>query len=1176
MSERKWTAAQQAAIDYKGKNLILSAAAGSGKTATLTERIIRLLKDRESGAELSRMLIVTFTVAAAGELRSRIADALTKAIADEPESRSLARQLASLESARISTIDSFFKTELRPYFSSIGLPPEFSILDEAEAAVLKNEAMTDTVCDCFDGRGDICVSDFRLLADCLSDARSESDLSEKLLRVTDSLLSYDISSDALRAQADDLESAGDDFFSTTYADSIKAHLLRMSEHFAKRLRALAAELSEGENTQKYVEEALRLATVSEELSSVAGGTYSGARLYFSRIEFSSLSPLRREKQTDAYVAFKDIRSALKDEISDMRERFFLSDDETVARELRITAKLLRTLAQVNDHFIKTYAAAKRDRGEADFSDLAVFARRIFVSPDGTPTKAALEVGKKFDYIFIDEYQDTNPVQDAVFSAVSTLAGRFMVGDVKQSIYGFRGSCPQLFTDYRRKYEKGDGGDAIFMSENFRSDRCVIDFSNSVSRYIFKTGHTPFEAADELVCSKLSGEADSACEVILCEKETGDENTPEISEAAAVAARISKLLSEEKLSDGSPITPKDVAILLRSGVNAESYVRELSALGIPVNNSASEEFFAYGEVLLILCLLNCADNPLRDIYLAGAMKSPLFGFTLNDLVNIRKNTETPLWYSLCDFCDTEGEGELFEKCRRFRSTVDRWRRAASELYCDEVLRIIVSDTSLRTYGGDGQRKNADIVRSLKILSDHAASVAKRGGSLHELIAHLNSVIERKDRGGSFTDPDSVSILTIHKSKGLEYPVCFICEAAKKFNMRDSAEKLLMDRRGRIAMKLYDEGGIVRCDNPLRRAVALQMREDAIEEEARVLYVAMTRARERLFVSCKVKNAAERLEKASAKAAFELSAYEVLASSTYGDWIVDALKREGPRPWYTLKKAADITPTQSAGDTRRAACDPALSEFFEKTLDFSYDKEYLWNIPAKLSVSSLKPDILGGGEDRDTLDGPSVISMPDEAPVPGFLSGKKTADGAAKGTATHVFMQFCDYEHLYSEGAEAELSRLIEKRFISREDAALVRLPEIELFRESELFRRLLSAKYILRERRFNTILPAKDFTEDPDMREKLERDGITITVQGVVDCIFIDSDGRAVLVDYKTDRLTQAELSDEAEARKKLLSRHSGQLTLYSRICERMIGRPFDSVCIYSLHLGKTIEVEGKK
>jgi len=270
-----WTPAQLTAIETRGKTLLVSAAAGSGKTATLTERIIRSITREEDPADLSRMLIVTFTVAAAGELRSRIADALTKAIADEPESRSLARQLASLESARISTIDSFFKTELRPYFSSIGLPPEFSILDEAEAAVLKNEAMTDTVCDCFDGRGDICVSDFRLLADCLSDARSESDLSEKLLRVTDSLLSYDISSDALRAQADDLESAGDDFFSTTYADSIKAHLLRMSEHFAKRLRALAAELSEGENTQKYVEEALRLATVSEELSSVAGAEVSG-------------------------------------------------------------------------------------------------------------------------------------------------------------------------------------------------------------------------------------------------------------------------------------------------------------------------------------------------------------------------------------------------------------------------------------------------------------------------------------------------------------------------------------------------------------------------------------------------------------------------------------------------------------------------------------------------------------------------------------------------------------------------------------------------------------------------------------------------------------------------------------------------------------------------------------
>lgn len=1174
MSERKWTAAQLSAIEFSKKNLIFSAAAGSGKTATLTERIIRLLKSPESGADLSRMLIVTFTIAAAGELKTRIADALTKALAADPSNAALVRQLASLEGAHISTIDSFFKSELGPHFAALGLPPDFGVLDEAEAQILRTEAVRDTVQAFFDGKGGIPKEEFFSLTDCISTARNEADLTESLLSIFADLLAYDISADKLRESADSLEGESGDFFKTEYSSPLKAKLFAMGEHYKSRFDHFSSVLSFDEITEKYSAEADRLSAICEGLTALPEKSFPEALSYFSSIEFPfpRLSPIKKGYTSGDYDIFKDIRSDFKDELASIKADFFSESAESVSDAMKRTGSCIRTLAFVFEYYTEEYAKAKREKGSVDFSDLGLLARKVFVSPDGTPTAAAIETGKKYDYIFIDEYQDTNPVQDAIFAAVSENAGRFMVGDVKQSIYGFRGSCPELFTSYRNKFERDESlGSAIFMSENFRSDKSVIDFSNAVSRYIFSAGSTPFEKCDELVCSKPGGDSDSLCEVILVEK--GDEENPLPTEAECIARRISQLIATEKLSDGRPIRAGDIAILLRSGTNADDYVRALANLGITAKNSASEEFFDYGEVLLILCLLNTADNPLRDVYLAGAMKSPLFGFSLNDLVNIRKRTDLPLWYSLCEYCETGSDTELLKKCRDFKATVDRWRAASAELYCDEMLRLIVTDTNIRAYSSEGPRTNADVIRSLKILTDHARGVAGRGGSLHDLIAHLNSVIERKDKMPTSSDSNAVSILNVHKSKGLEYPVCFICEASKGFNISDTAEKLLIDRYGKAAMKLYDPAGLVRCDNPLRRSVALQMTMDSIEEEARILYVAMTRARERLIVSVKVKNAEEKLSKATTRSEFALDSYEVTSHRNYGDWIIDALRRNNDGSFFVYKKGADIKAARSANIEDSTEKSSELSDFFEKSLDFSYPKEYLWNIPAKLSVSVLKPDILGGDEEKSYIDSPSLISMDEKPPLPAFLAPKREADSAEKGTATHIFMQFCSFESLKSSGAAAELSRLVENEFISKADADLVRLDEIELFVKSELFERIRNSKRVLRERRFNTRLPAANFTQDPALAKALSEDNTAITVQGVVDCIFIDADGNAVLVDYKTDRLSKAELENESLAEAKLLSRHSRQLLIYKSVCEQMIGQPFSEVLIYSLPLGKAVAVK---
>ncbi len=1170
MSERRWTAAQKTAIDSKKKNIILSAAAGSGKTATLTERIIRLLKDREDPCLLSRMLIVTFTKAAAGELKGRIAEALSEAIADDPQNTHLANQLACLDSANISTIDSFFKSSISPFFNSLGLPPNFDIIDTAEASILMAEAMSDTVCDCFEGRTDI---DYELLlyfADCLCDSRTQGDLASNLLDVADVLLAKNITDKDLEKNALQLISCKGDITKTDYFTPVKDYIGRLCDYYILALERICTEMAAEEKTKPYVEGAAEITDKLKRLRALASSaTYTDLREFAKDLEFKDLTPLRGG-QPDCYIEYKAVRTALFSEIKLLRAGFFSGDEASVFEAFELTAENIRILSRVMKIFREKYAALKRERGVADFADLSLFAKALFINEDGSPSPLAIETGKKFDYIFIDEYQDTNPVQDSIFNAISQGSRRFMVGDVKQSIYGFRGSRPELFTSYREKYEKDPEGEYIFMSENFRSDKCVLDFSNAVSEYVFAPGATPFAKEDRLICGKAGGDRATKCSVILISKKDGN-NQPLPTEAETVAAEISRILAEDTLAGGERVRPGDIAILMRTSTNAEAFASAISSLGIPVNNQASEDFFNYSEVLLMLSLLNTADNPLRDIYLAASMKSPIFSFTLSELVRLRKNKDIPLWYSVLDYANNGSEAALAEKCGDFIKTVEAWREAAKDMTASEFLRFILADTGLNSYLGDGERGAEDIARTIKILSDHASRVTGGGGTLHELILHINAIIEKSDKQKGFADQNSVTIMTTHASKGLEFPVCIIVEGSKRFNHKDTQKKLLVDKKGRVAMKLYDKDGLVRCDTPLCYALKNQMTVEDTEEEARVLYVAMTRAREHLIISAKPTDPSARLSAASVRASYPLLPHAVLSQQTAADWIIDALARYSDANTFTYIRGENIKPVPYTG-AKSEKTDKNAESFFEKSLDFSYDKEYLENIPSKLTVSRLRPDILGEGDEEkwELSEKRSPLAMENKAPLPDFLSGEKKAEGKEKGTATHLFMQFCDFENLKTMGAKAERDRLLAKRFISGEDAELVRLDEIELFIKSSLFADLVSSPLIYREQRFNTILPAKDLTTSPSLADKLAEDNVFVTVQGVVDCIYKDEDGKYHLVDYKTDRLTKEEMQNPSLAEKKLVERHKNQLTVYKKVCEEIIGEPFATVSVYSLPLGRSI------
>ena len=794
----------------------------------------------------------------------------------------------------------------------------------------------------------------------------------------------------------------------------------------------------------------------------------------------------------------------------------------------------------------------------DFNDIERFAAKLFCDENGEPSAEAMAVAKKYDHIFIDEYQDTNRLQDMIYTAISACGSRFMVGDVKQSVYRFRGACPEIFVKYRKEYEETENGTAIFMSENHRSDSGVIDFSNLVSDYIFHHSETPFEAADRLVCAKENGENGAKTEICIVEK---TEDAPESFEADHVATKIEKMLGGETLRSGEKLQPKHIAILLRTGKNASVYKKALEERGIPVKNSATESFFNYSEVLLLLSLLSAIDNPTRDVYLAATMKSPIFAFTMEELVNIRGKDKAPLWYSVKKYAENNSD-TLAARLRAFIEKIDYYREASRNMLCNKLLHMIITDSgfnALRDDSGNGRLR-----RSIRKMYSHSLACAAGGGGLHDFILYLKGLMSQTDSKEAASDADAVTIVTIHRSKGLEYPVCFICDGAREFNMSDSKKSAIIDADFGLFAKLPDPDGIVKCDNPFRRAAALRSKQKDIEEEMRVLYVALTRAKEKIIITMKSDDAEKTLQKANERTAFGATTHNICSANCWGSWVLDAACANMGHHSFFLTTASVSTSEETSAEEVVVLDSEKTKEFAAKLkerLDFSYDRAYLSEIPAKLPVSKLSSSVLDTGY-TDTRESP---------PLPAFLSGEKKAGAAEMGTATHLFLQFCDFDAL-SCNVSAEAERLCRLRYISEETKKLIRLDEIEKFAASPLYTRIKQATEIYREVRFNALVPAFSFTENEEKRRLLSEDEVKICVQGVVDCLFTDKSGKTVLVDYKTDRLTQEETENRALAEKKLRDRHSDQLLTYKKLCADILGREIDEVLVYSLALGDTVEL----
>ena len=1150
------TPSQLKAICHSGSDLLISAGAGSGKTSTLIARIIEKI---EHGADISRILLVTFTRATANELKSKISKAISELLEKDPTNSHLSSQLVKVAGADISTIDAFCMRIIRPSFDKLGIDSDFRIGDTGELEILRKEAIDEVIERFYESDEE--NEDFLTVCDCYEKIGDEGSLGEELLDLHKKLIS---TRDSIKTLLINNDWEGD-FLDSKYGKVLRAHLKSLLNHYKNVYEDILPEIMADEKCAKGYGNAFSSDLFAiNHLVSISDGGYLQIKEYFDTLSFESLGRATGSELDLEYL--KGIRNTFKADINKLRDTYFKSSPEAIKSASRQNDKICHAIYNILSDFEKEFARKKRVHGVCDFNDVERFALELLYDENNEPSALALDIQDMYDEIYIDEYQDTNSVQDDIFKAISK-NNRFMVGDIKQSIYRFRSAEPEIFTGYRNAFKpidemsKDSVGASIFMSDNFRCDSTVIDFSNLLSDQMFKTSHSiPYEDADKLIFSKNGLPKDyveKPCEIYKIEKDDikdlSDDDDALYKEAEVVAREIKRILSEDTLPNGERVRPSNIAILVRSmASNAQKLIDALNVYGIGAEYTDDESFFEKSEVLLALSVLNVIDNPTRDVYLAGAMRSGVFGFSLEELIKIKKaSPDTSLYEALRLYSKDD---ELGKKINELLEKISSYRSLARRMNSCEIISHVYSSTPILSMCKPSERKS--LLKLYDLARRYEANSYK---GLYSFLRYVEKISKSDTLSPEKVSKsrELVTISTIHGSKGLEYEYCFLCCANAQFSRKDEQKPILYHRSLGIAGLVGREGGVAKFNTLIRKIVSLAIRQSNVEEEMRLLYVAMTRAMHKLYITGTLPS----IEKADNEAKLNrkyLSDYSVRKSSSYFDFILPAIVE--PKRFFDVKNVSGaLLENEKTATSSPVLYDEELKkanlETLKRRFAFKYDGGGESKLPSKLSISKLYPEILDGTENEE-IDIDKSFEY-----VPSFIEAEeKTYTGADRGIATHVFMQFCDFKALKENGAEAELESLYNKHFISEETKRLVNISHIEAFRNSELLCELLNAKSVMREFRFNVMLPVGNLTSDESLKNE------RVLVQGVTDCIYENDKGELILVDYKTDRVTYANYEQE------LKSRHTTQLEYYKKACELIFERPLKKAIIYSVPLAKTVEI----
>lgn len=1165
MPEFTPTASQRLAIETRGRNVLVSAAAGSGKTKVLTERLLARISDEKDPADIDSFLIITFTKAAAAELRGRISDEIAARLAQDPQNMRLRRQSALMRRAQIGTIHSFCSAVLREYCHAAAISPDFRVIEDDRAASMR-ERVLDRLMEA-KYRSIDADADFKMLVDTVGQGRDDARLVSLVLTLHAKIQSHARPELWAREQIKQLELEGiSDAAETPWGREILDSLKDSAHYWAGRMRSLALDAQSHEKIYAAYGSSLECTAQSlDDFSRALDESWDKARDCLP-IEYPKLGVLRSSPDPELSGYIKSVRDLCKAETKKYSDRL-LGGSEKLLGDMKLTVPAMRALLELTLDFDRAYLTEKRRRAELDFSDLEHMTARLLTDEDGSPSDVARELSRRYTEIMVDEYQDVSRVQDMIFHAVSNGHNLFMVGDVKQSIYRFRLADPGIFTEKYLSYadcDKASEGEAgrIMLSENFRSRRQVIDAVNHVFSCCMsvKLGELEYDDNARLkVGASYDGSAPTPELCIVEYSPDEDENADKTELEASFAAQYIRRLIDEKapVTDHGVTRParwSDVAIIIRSANSVgDVYRRELSRLGIPVGAGQGGGFFESLEISTLMSLLAVIDNPHQDVPLIAVLTSPIFGFSADELSHIRSADRRSDFYTALT-----ANADKNEKCAAFVEKLEYLRSLAPDMTLGEFIWRVYDELDIMAIysamrDGNVRREN------LSLMSDYAQRFEDSGSrGLHRFCAWLLRLSERGEEPGRAVSGNSVSIMTVHKSKGLEFPIVFLCDTNRRFNRSDSRATVLVHPELGLGPKVTDIKRGIEYPSLARSAVALRAERELLSEEMRLLYVALTRAKEYLVITANMRKVQEKVDKMSLSARFPMPAQELLSAQSPASWLLAAClaDREGHLRLRICSPEQETVQEQETASAEPEQADEALLSELRRRLSFEYPHAAAQSLPSKVTATELKRY-----EEQDAEAQSIAPSAHRSFRRPELGAGEKPLTAAERGTATHMLLQFMDYSLADTrEGIENELRRLEKGKFLSARQAEAVNTEAVLRLFTSELGQRIKSADKLHRELRFSLLCPADSVFPNGA--------GEQLLLQGVIDCC-IEENGRLVIIDYKTDRVSGAALHERAE-------RYAGQLKAYALAAERMLGLPVKECMLYFLHTGETVRVETER
>ncbi len=1214
----QFTPEQQQVIDLHNCNILVSAAAGSGKTAVLVERIIQMVCNEENPVDIDRLLVVTFTNAAAAEMRERVAAGIARKLSEHPESVHIQRQSTLLHNAQITTIDSFCLYLLRNHFNEIGLDPAFRIADEGEIKLLQQDVLQQLIEDSYASGSE----DFRYCVEFFCSQGSERVLEKYILKLSGEAASYPWPAEWLKARKQDYQaSTVEELCESSYGRFLLHYLGNMLDGCREKLKRVQSICEQPDGPYMYgalvddeieqLEKLLKCESLQEyevKLPTITFKTLPSKK-------DDSVSPAKRELA-------KNLRTEVKDSIKKIQEKFFATPLELAARQGAACEEPVGTLIELVLEFDRRMQGAKQEKKIIDFSDMEHYALEILLervpkaemeckagamlseSDSGAevavrPSAVAMEYRQHFAEILIDEYQDSNLVQEYLLKAVSGEEegkfNRFMVGDVKQSIYKFRMARPELFLEKYHAYQAGEGDcRRIDLAKNFRSRREVVDGVNEIFERLMNVqcgGISYDERAALYPGADYPESAGCESEFLLVEKPgKGEEADAKQVEAMAIAEKIRQLMTTFQVTDKESKLPRalkysDIVILLRTNSGwDEEFKAVLEGEGIPVYISSKTGYFAATEVQELLQFLRVLDNPNQDIPLFGVMKSVFGGFTDEEIAVIRSgNRKCSLYEALKKLAREK------EEIKSFLTMISTYRQFTVYMPIRELLTRIVEDFDYLNYvtalpAGGKRRANVEM------LFTKASDFEKTSYfGLFHFVRYIEQ-LEKYDVDYGEAElldenADVVRIMSIHKSKGLEFPVTFVAGLNKKFNMQDVNQALILDMDLGLGTDYVDPKRRIRNKTLQRMAVAAKLTQESLAEELRVLYVALTRAREKLIMTGTVDGAAEKWEQWRELPKDSLSYLDFVEAGTFLDFLMPVLANTSVRVSVVAKEELALeqqreqiqmaVKRENLKYAHRLGVPEGYAQL-QEWLNAVYPHQNLAGLYTKTTVSELK---IAAMADKDEAAYHSFEEKEIRPFIPNFKKEEEPISGAMRGNAYHRVMELMDFGICDSEDSVGEEEWSVASEHT--DENSFVRLQQrVKAFLQEELQYGRLSQEYFdavnvrkianflrsdLGQRMCKAQQEGRLYKEQPfvlgiDARRLGDTfpEGETVLIQGIIDAFFVE-DGEIVLLDYKTDAVHSME---------QLWQRYETQLEYYQEALQRLMQMPVKEKLLYSFSLEK--------